>query len=142
MESLEFLNTVAPPTAIVAWVVLLVSKDKLLLSLVPSTAGAPKLLPFCKKAAPGPPPLLAAYPLQIDPVLHNVPVSFGKVRVLVVGLVGPCSVRVLAEPEPLNRMEPVLVLASPSVSELALVNVAAAKVGDEVVAMSCMVFMV
>ena len=54
VESVEFWKVVAPPTAMVAWVALLVSKVRELASLVPSTAVAPKVLPPWTKAAPAP----------------------------------------------------------------------------------------
>ena len=59
-------------------------------------------------------PVLGAYPLQTEPVVQMVPVSLGRVRVLLVGLACPIRVRVpLAAVEPLNRMEPVLVPVIP-----------------------------
>ena len=45
------------------------------------------------------------------------------------GLVGPFRVKVFAEPEPLNKIEPVLVVAVPSVRALAPVAVSDVKLG-------------
>ena len=73
--------------------------------------------------------------MQTEPVEHRVPVSLGRVRVLVEGVVGPIRVRVLALPLPLKSIEPVLVLAVPRVRELAPVRVAVAPCKAAVVVM-------
>lgn len=58
--------------------------------------------------------------MQTEPVEHRVPVSFGRVSVLVEGLAGPMTVRVPEAPvAPLNRMAPVLVPVTPRVNALA-----------------------
>jgi hypothetical protein len=55
-ELVEFLKVVAPPTAMVAWFSPSVSRFRLLTSLVPRVAAAPKLLPPWTKTGPEPPP--------------------------------------------------------------------------------------
>lgn len=73
-ESAEFLNKVAPPTAIVTCVAVFVLNVRPLESFVPKTAVVPKLLPFCTKAVPVPstnPQLLLLW-------IHNVPLSAGR----------------------------------------------------------------
>src|SRR3989338_2996890 len=114
-ESAEFLNNAAPPFVKLATVMLLVSRLRPKLSLVPSVTAAPKVLPPCRMS-PVPPT-----PAQLPVVRQTVPVALGKVMTLLESAVsGAVIVVVKALVAFWSTKVPLVVEAVPTVTEAPL----------------------